>query len=204
MHTVRSAPPTATLLPPSSLLHAPRRRVFSYPAGAPCSTRWTRVGVGEKGRTSWIMVCEDNEGDSTKWPDGESARDVGVSVCPPRVYTSAFLRRSYTWEKGKPGQIVESRRNGLRTWISLSIAPTKTLLPSALQQTLVTGQPTSNVPTACLLPSSPPSHTLTVPSSLPVATSSTPAPPAKVLSRELMMPWCARSLRARSPVVTSV
>lgn len=96
--TVRSAPPTATLPPPSSLLHAPRRIVFSYPAGAPCSTRCTRAGDGENGRTSWMIVWEEREGDRMKAPDGESASDVGVSVCPPRVYTCAILRRSYTWK----------------------------------------------------------------------------------------------------------
>jgi hypothetical protein len=49
-----------------------------------------------------------------------------------------------------------------------------------------------------------PSHTRTVPSSLAEASSSTPAPPASVLSRELMISRWARSLRMRCPVVKSV
>ena len=81
-------------------------------------------------------------------------------------------------------------REKLRTWISLSNAPTYTCCPSALQHTAVTGHPTSHTATLCLSPS--PSHTLTVPSSEPVATSSIPAPPAIVRSRALIMPRCAR------------
>lgn len=57
---------------------------------------WILEGVGENGRTSWIMVCEDREGESKKFPLGERDSDVGVSECPPRLYTSSFLRRSNT------------------------------------------------------------------------------------------------------------
>jgi len=63
IHTIRSAPPTATRRPSSSLLHAPFNSVFSNPAGAPWRIRWIRAGEGEKGRTSWMIVCEENEGE---------------------------------------------------------------------------------------------------------------------------------------------
>jgi len=55
-----------------------------------------RLGEGEKGRTSWIIVCEENEGERRYDPLGERARDVGVSMCPASVYTCSFLRMSYT------------------------------------------------------------------------------------------------------------
>ena len=59
-------------------------------------TRCTRFGVGEKGRTSCTIVWDDREGERRYDPFGDSARDVGVSVWPVRVYTSAFLRKSRT------------------------------------------------------------------------------------------------------------
>lgn len=52
MHTILSAPPTATLEPPSSLLQAARNKVFSKPAGDPTRVRCIRDGLAEKGRTS--------------------------------------------------------------------------------------------------------------------------------------------------------
>jgi hypothetical protein len=80
MVTVLSAPPTATRCPPSSLLQAPLSNVFSKPAGAPASTRCMRVGDGENGLTSWMMVCDESEGERMKDPLGESVIEVGVSV----------------------------------------------------------------------------------------------------------------------------
>ena len=94
IHTILSAPPTAARRPLSSLLHAARNSVFSKPAGAPLKTRWIRLGEGENGRTSWTMVCEENEGERRYEPFGEREREVGVSVCPVRVYTCSFLRIS--------------------------------------------------------------------------------------------------------------
>jgi hypothetical protein len=41
-----------------------------------------REGVGENGRTSWMSVWLDSEGESRKFPFGETASEVGVSVCP--------------------------------------------------------------------------------------------------------------------------
>lgn len=46
--TVRSAPPTATRLPPSSLLHAPRLSVLSKPAGAP---KWE---IGDARQSAYV------------------------------------------------------------------------------------------------------------------------------------------------------
>lgn len=64
IHTILSAPPTATRPPPSSLLHEPLNSVCSKPAGAPWSTRCIREGTGEKGRISHTIVCDENEGDN--------------------------------------------------------------------------------------------------------------------------------------------
>lgn len=55
-----------------------------------------RLGEGEKGRTSWMIVLEEKEGERRYEPLGESAREVGVSVCPESAYTCSLLRRSYT------------------------------------------------------------------------------------------------------------
>ena len=141
IHTIRSAPPTAARRPSSSLLQAPFNSVFSNPAGAPWRMRWTRAGEGEKGRTSWMMVCEESEGERRYDPFGESASEVGVSVCPVSVYTSWFFRTSYTcrivvqrvcWGGGlfRPGQRKDkeraNERERVRTWISLSNAATYT------------------------------------------------------------------------------
>lgn len=52
------------------------------------STRWMRDGVGEKGRMSWTSVWLESEGERRKLPFGETARDVGVSVCPAREGSS--------------------------------------------------------------------------------------------------------------------
>lgn len=40
------------------------------------------------------MTCEEKEGDSKKLPLGERDKDVGVSLCPLKVKTSALLRMS--------------------------------------------------------------------------------------------------------------
>ena len=48
-------------------------------------TRCIRDGDGENGRTSWMIVWDEKEGERRKWPLGERERDVGVSVCPMRV-----------------------------------------------------------------------------------------------------------------------
>jgi hypothetical protein len=63
IQTILSAPPTATLPPPSSLLHAALNKVFSKPAGDPWRIRCMRLGDGEKGRTSWMIVCDEKEGE---------------------------------------------------------------------------------------------------------------------------------------------
>lgn len=57
------------------------------------------MGAGENGRTSWMSVCDEKDGERRCSPEGESASDVGVSVCPVSEYTSARERRSYTFEK---------------------------------------------------------------------------------------------------------
>jgi hypothetical protein len=46
--------------------------------------RCIRVGEGEKGRTSWIIVCDEKEGERRHEPEGEREREVGVSTCPRR------------------------------------------------------------------------------------------------------------------------
>ena len=53
-----------------------------------------RVGDGENGLTSWIMVCDESEGERMKDPLGERVIEVGVSVWPDNVDTSACLRMS--------------------------------------------------------------------------------------------------------------
>ena len=44
-----------------------------------------------------MIVWDEKEGERRKWPLGERERDVGVSVCPMRVWTSSFLRKSMTY-----------------------------------------------------------------------------------------------------------
>lgn len=39
-----------------------------------------RVGDGENGLTSWMMVWDENEGERMKDPLGESVIEVGVSM----------------------------------------------------------------------------------------------------------------------------
>lgn len=95
--TVLSAPPTATLRPPSSLLQAPLSNVFSKPAGAPPSTRCILFGADENGRTSWMIVWLENDGDNRYVPDGESETEVGVSVCPVKVDICSCFRMSRIW-----------------------------------------------------------------------------------------------------------
>src|SRR5579863_1431131 len=94
--TVRSAPPTATRRPPSSRLQAPLRMVFSKPAGAPVSTRWMRFGEGANGRMSWMMVCDENDGERRYEPFGDIASAVGVSTWPLSTDTSSCFRKSRT------------------------------------------------------------------------------------------------------------
>lgn len=47
---------------------------------------------------SCIIVWEEKEGDKRKFPLGERAKEVGVSVWPVREYTCSPLRKSYTYE----------------------------------------------------------------------------------------------------------
>ena len=45
-----------------------------------------------------MMVWDENDGERRKFPLGEREREVGVSLCPRRVYTCSHLRRSYTYK----------------------------------------------------------------------------------------------------------
>lgn len=69
------------------------------------SVRCTLEGEGENGRTSWMMVCDDSEGDRRNEPFGDREREVGVSVCPAKVYTCSFFRKSNTYKLSAEGTL---------------------------------------------------------------------------------------------------
>lgn len=94
IQTVRSALPTATRAPPSSLLHAHLNNAFSYPAICPTNALCTLSGFGLNGLTSYTSVCPPRLGASKNWPFGLNASEHMVSFCPVNAKTSACLRRS--------------------------------------------------------------------------------------------------------------